>query len=398
MAVAGRAEERVGELEREHRRLVDDDEVVVVARAGRPRRAGSRPRTASSRARGGSSSRRARSGRACAARPCPSARTGGRACARGVAISTIARCVCVLPGAREAGEEDERARAHELDDGPLLVRDLHRRAVAARRRARPRRRRARSASVRREAPLHLPQLGAIDAVALDDDLRRRRRAHAPPTRAAPTSPTSSSFPARCHSSSSGEERVAVRLRLLEHEAQPGAQALRVVELDAERARDAVGGLEADARQLDQPVRVVREHVRRRRRRTRARAGAASPAAMPCAKRKRLDLADRRHLAPRRDRPLDALARDRAAGLRAHLAQPLRVAVELARRPASAPKCVDDRARERRARSRARAPSASARCPPATAAAPSGTTRPTNCQPVARVLGERAGADELLAGA
>ena len=30
VAVAGRAEERVGELEREHRRLVDDDEVVVV--------------------------------------------------------------------------------------------------------------------------------------------------------------------------------------------------------------------------------------------------------------------------------------------------------------------------------------------------------------------------------
>ena len=30
VTVAGRAEERVGQLEREHRRLVDDDQVVVV--------------------------------------------------------------------------------------------------------------------------------------------------------------------------------------------------------------------------------------------------------------------------------------------------------------------------------------------------------------------------------
>ena len=47
VAVAGGVEERVRELEGEHRRLVHDDQVVVGARAGCRRRAGSRPRSAS---------------------------------------------------------------------------------------------------------------------------------------------------------------------------------------------------------------------------------------------------------------------------------------------------------------------------------------------------------------
>ena len=41
VTVARRAEERIGELEREHRRLVDDDQVVVVRKRPSPRRDGS---------------------------------------------------------------------------------------------------------------------------------------------------------------------------------------------------------------------------------------------------------------------------------------------------------------------------------------------------------------------
>jgi hypothetical protein len=62
--------------------------------------------------------------------------------------------------------------------------------------------------------------------------------------------------------------------------------------------------------------------------------------------KRLDLADRRHLAPRFDRPQDALAGDCAARLRPHLAQAVGVAVELVEDVLGA-EVRDDRARERR---------------------------------------------------
>ena len=83
---------------------------------------------------------------------------------------------------------------------------------------------------------------------------------------------------------------------------------------------------------------------------------------------RLDLADRRDLPPRDDRALDALLRDRAAGPRTDLAQPLRVAVELGEDVLRA-EVVDDRAREHVADAGHARHQPAARCPPATAAAP-----------------------------
>ncbi len=108
----------------------------------------------------------------------------------------------------------------------------------------------------------------------------------------------------------------------------------------------------------------------------------------------LDLADRRDLAPGGDRPLDALAADRASGFRPHLPQALRVLVELLE-DVLGPEVVDDGAREYRpdAGYAARQPELD----------PIGRLRQRRVEglddelpAVLRVLGEGAGADQLLA--
>ena len=66
---------------------------------------------------------------------------------------------------------------------------------------------------------------------------------------------------------------------------------------------------------------------------------------PVREEERLDLADRGDVSPGRDRALDALARDRPARLRAHLAQALGVSVERFE-DVLGTEVVDDRACER----------------------------------------------------
>ena len=122
--------------------------------------------------------------------------------------------------------------------------------------------------------------------------------------------------------------------------------------------------------------------------------AASPAPMPCVKRKLSTsriAATSRHAATARS---DALPRDRAAGLRAHLAQPLRVAVELLEDVLRA-EVLDDRARERRADA-GDAPG-QPELDPRRRLRQRGVERLDDELPaVPRMLGERARADELLA--
>ena len=117
--------------------------------------------------------------------------------------------------------------------------------------------------------------------------------------------------------------------------------------------------------------------------------------MPCEKRNALDLADRRDLAPRR--------RSRAATLLREIARPAFVRTSRSRsgsrssssKTCSAPKCVDDRAREGRADAgdAARQPELD---PLRRLRQRRAERRDDELPAVPRVLGERAGADELLA--
>ena len=127
----------------------------------------------------------------------------------------------------------------------------------------------------------------------------------------------------------------------------------------------------------------------------AREPACEPGGDAVREQERLDLANGRHLTPGGDRALDALARDRATGLRAHLAQPLGVAVELAEDMGGA-EVGDDRPREGRpdpgdaCREPALHPfrGTRQRCP---------ERLDRELRAVPLVLGEGAGADELVAG-
>ena len=201
---------------------------------------------------------------------------------------------------------------------------------------------------RGEARLGLPRLGEVDALALDDDLRLacqpgERRLEGlcvvhleQPRRRLPQL-------------RQRQEDVAVAGRLGEHEEEARAQPLRRVELDAERARNAVGHAETDPRHLGQPVRIVLEHgdhvrpVRADEPRGEARAD-------PVREQERLDLADGSDLTPRLDRPLHRATRDRAARLRPHLPQPLRIAIEFGEDVLRA-EMLDDRTRKGRANAR-----------------------------------------------
>ena len=307
------------------------------------------------------------------------------------AISTSTRCVCVLPApGSPVSSTSGRVRTSSTTLHCSSETCTSGRVAASKSGAAPARARAPSAAP--EPLLHLPELGAVDAVSLDDDLRLRDEcAHGrlEQVRVADTE-EAARVPLELVDD---EEGVAVGLGLLEDEADTRAQALRVVELDAERPCDAVGVLEADAPHLGKPVRVAREHgddvcaVL-----AHEAGGEAGPDAV--GEEEALDLADRRNLAPRVDRPQHALPRDRAAGLRAHLAQALRVAVEL----------VEDvlRAEVQHDRTREGGPDAghAARQPelyPLRGLRQRGVERLHDELPaVARVLGERAGADELLA--
>ena len=191
------------------------------------------------------------------------------------------------------------------------------------------------------------------------------------------SPTPSRRPALCQSSSSSRNVLPFASASSSTKREPGPQPLRVVELDAERAGDPVGDLEADARQLGEPVRIFGEHgddvfaVL-------AHEPAGEPRADPVAVEERLDLADRRDLAPGGDRTLDALR---------EIARPAFVRTSRSRsglrssssKTFSAPKCSTI-ARANVARRRGRASRARARFRLRSAAASSGRTRPTNCMP------------------
>ena len=289
-----------------------------------------------------------------------------------------------LAGARQAGEEHERPRADELDDAPLLVRHVE---VGP---GRPLEQLGAGGAGARaegggEPAFALPQLGAVGALALDDDLvlahepvqrrlERLRVAHLEqPRRRGPEL-------------LERQERVPVGLGLLEHEAQAGAQALRRVGLDPERARDPVGKPEADARQLDQPVRVVLEHGEHV-----VAVGADEPRREPGADRR----AQRGTPRPRGSPPPRARrrppARPRGGRSRA--------------RPSSAPRAAAPgrgRAPRRRARRRSarrsrlrtsarspgRACAARGRRPPPRRAAPSGRTRPRTASRSARAARTR----------
>ena len=217
MAVAGRAEERVGELEREHRRLVDDDEVVVVRErvvlvaleaaldrrvaeravdrhrvvarqvAHAPRRLAGRRAEEHALARAARDVDERRAACASCRRPgSPVSRTSGRV----RTSSTTAHC------SSETCTSGRSGAAKSSTGG----------------RARPLAERA------REPALHLPQLAR--------GTRGRPRARPPPRATSArtadssgsSSPTSSSFAGAPPQLVERQERVAVRLRLLEHEA------------------------------------------------------------------------------------------------------------------------------------------------------------------------------------
>jgi hypothetical protein len=116
---------------------------------------------------------------------------------------------------------------------------------------------------------------------------------------------------------------------------------------------------------------------------------------PVREQERLDLPDRRHLTPGRNFALDASPRDRAPGLRAHLTQPFRPAVELGE-DLLRTEVVDDRTREGRAN-----PGHASHQPerdPLRRLPQCGAERLDRELPaVPWVLQERPGADELLAG-
>ena len=342
VTVARGAEERVGELEREHRRLVDDDEVVVVgerrvlvpleaADEGRVReRTMDRHRVVSCEI-------------AHAPRRLPRGRAEQHTLARVPGELDEHSLRVRLAGAREPGQEDERPGAHELDDAPLVVRHLH---VGAARLVEERG--AASACARTEGlaepPLHLPELGAIDTAVLDHDLGRGdERADGRLERLGIGD--AEEAPRVAPQLVEQEKRVAVRLCVLQDEADPRAEPLRCVELDAERAGDAIGVLEADAADLGEPIRVVSQHaddvVA-----VLAHEPSREPGPDAVREEKALDLADRRHLSPRGNGTSDALARDRASRLRSHLTEPFRFAVELLEDVLGA-EVPDDRAGERR---------------------------------------------------
>ena len=120
-----------------------------------------------------------------------------------------------------------------------------------------------------------------------------------------------------------------------------------------------------------------------------------PGADPVREEERLDLADRRDLPPGLDGALDRAARDRAARLRPHLAQPLGVAVELGEDVLGA-EVLDDRARE------GRTDAGDAAAQPERDALRRLRQRRAEgldreLPAVARVLLDRAGDDEALAG-
>ena len=324
MAVAGGPEQRVCELEREHRRLVDDHEVVIVRErlvlvpleAAVERRVGERAVD-----------------RHCVV-PCevahaPRRLPGGRA-----EQDAFPRAPCDLDkhalrvrltGARQSGQEDERSRANELDHAPLLVGDrdvgaarlLEELGVACA---------GARAERRSETGFHLPELDPVDAVLIDDE---PSRTHERPDRGLERLGIGDLQDAAGVLPELAEEQegVAVGLGVLQHEAHARFEPVRVVELDAERARDPVGDLEPDARQVGEPVRIAREDVHHVVA-VLADQSSGEPAADSVGEEKRLDLADGCELTPRRDGPRDALPRHRPARPRSNLAEPFGVAVEL----------------------------------------------------------------------
>ena len=252
--------------------------------------------------------------------------------------------MCVLPAPGRPVSSDEPPRPHQLDHAPLLLGNVELRS------ARPGKQLGRGgAGAGSERPgeptLHLPQRGAVGAVALEHELAPE---HEPAQRRLERLDIVhlEQPPGALPELIQRQERIPVRLRLLEHKAQARVQPLRRVRLDPERARDPVGHLEADPRHLGQAIRVLAQH------RDHLEAVAAhqprrQPGADPVGKQERLHLADRRHLTPGHDSPLDGVARDRTPCPRAYLAQPLRVTVELNEHTLRT-EMLNDRPRERRA--------------------------------------------------
>ena len=390
VAIARSTEERVRKLEREHRRLVDDHEVVVV---GERRVLVALEAPVERRVRECAMDRHRRMAGQVAHPP----RGLARRRAEQDALAPLPGefdddpLRVRLAGARQARQQHERPRAHELDDAPLLVRHLH---VGAPRLLEEGDAAGTGTRAERlaQALLHLPELRAVRATVLDHDLRPGdERPHRRLEQLGVVDPEDA---ARVAPELVEQEiDVPVRLGVLEHVEQPGAQALRRVELDAERARDAIRVLEADAADLGEPVRVMREHaddvVAVLAHEPRGEAGTDA-----VREEEALDLADRGDLAPCCDCAGDALARDRAPGLRPHLAQPLRVAIELLEDVLGA-EVLDDRAREGRADA-GDAPGQPELDPCRRLRQRRVERRDDELPAVPRVLRERARADELLA--
>ena len=180
-----------------------------------------------------------------------------------------------LAGARKPGEKNKRPPTDELDNLPLLVRHLD--PLGPSRGVEQFVVRCRRALGERssEARLGLPRLGEVDALALNDDLllacqpgERRLEGLCVVHLEQPRR--------RLPQLRKRQEDVAVAGRLGEHEEEARAQPLRRVELDAKRARNAVGHAETDPRHLGQPVRIVLEHGDHVRSRTYGRAARRGP--------------------------------------------------------------------------------------------------------------------------
>ena len=126
VAVAGGAKEGVGELERKHRRLVDNHQVVILRQ--RPVLVALKAAVV------GRITERAMDGHRVVAsqvahpsRCLSSWRAQQHALAR-IASDLDEHALGVrLPRARKPRQKHQSQRAHQLDDGPLLIRDIDRR-------------------------------------------------------------------------------------------------------------------------------------------------------------------------------------------------------------------------------------------------------------------------------
>src|SRR6266545_2467025 len=154
--------------------------------------------------------------------------------------------LCVsLAGTWQSGQKHERPGPYQFDDAPLFIRDLGRQ-------------RPRTCSEEpTESPLKLPEPCQVDPVSLDDEVGGGNEASYRGLEQVDVADLQE--PCRRLRELVREKKgVAVVLCLFQHVADTGAQPVPVVELEPERSSDPIGDLEADSRQLRQPIRVLLE--------------------------------------------------------------------------------------------------------------------------------------------